>query len=122
MAEDLESRIRRRAHEIWEREGRPEGRAEANWELASEEIAIQDNYLDTLKPNPAGGPEATAMRTEPVEPVLAVANQGEQPGLADQGDEFGLPMRGDRDAWPTPEETASTAVPPNRSKKTRRRA
>ena len=121
MAEDLESRIRRRAHEIWEREGRPEGRAEANWELAKEEIASEANYLDTLKPNPAGGPEATAMRTEPVEPVLAVANQGEPPGLADQGDEFGMPMRGDREAWPTPEEAASTAVPPNRSKKTRRR-
>jgi len=121
MAEDLESRIRRRAHEIWEREGRPEGRDAAHWELASEEIAIQDNYRDTLKPNPAGGPEATAMRTEPVEPVLSIANQGEQPGLADQGDEMGIPMRGDRDAWPTPEEAASTAVPPNRSKKTRRR-
>jgi len=122
MAEDLESRIRRRAHEIWEHEGRPEGRSEAHWELASEEIAIQDNYRDTLKPNPAGGPEATAMRTEPVEPVLSIANQGEQPGLADQGEEMGIPMRGDRDVWPTPEEAASTAVPPNRSKKTRRRA
>ncbi|ANC91138.1 DUF2934 domain-containing protein [Azospirillum humicireducens] len=122
MAEDLESRIRQRAHEIWEREGRPEGRADANWELASEEIAIQENYRDTLKPNPVGGPEATAMRTEPVEPVLAVANQGEQPGLADQGEEFGLPMRGDREIRPMPEDAASAAVPPNRSRKTRRRA
>lgn len=122
MAEDLDSRIRRRAHEIWEREGRPQGRSDAHWELASEEIAIEDNYLATLKPNPAGGPEATAQRTEPVEPVLSVANQGEQPGLADQGEESAVPMRGDRDAWPTPADAASTAVPPNRGRKTRRRA
>ncbi|WP_035694136.1 DUF2934 domain-containing protein [Azospirillum halopraeferens] len=85
MAEDLEHRIRQRAHEIWERDGRPEGRASDHWALAREEIAIEDNQAATLKPNPAGGPEDTAEHTEPVEPVISVINQGEMPGLDDQG-------------------------------------
>ncbi|MBB3263489.1 hypothetical protein FHW79_001085 [Azospirillum sp. OGB3] len=93
MADDLESRIRARAHQIWEREGRPEDRAEDHWKLASEEIAIEDNYRDTLRPNPARGPDDTAERTEPVEPVLSMENQGEMPGIADQGEEFRIPGR-----------------------------
>lgn len=31
---DREERIRRRAHEIWEREGRPEGREREHWDQA----------------------------------------------------------------------------------------
>ncbi len=100
MAEDLEERIRRRAHQIWEREGRPEGRREDHWALAKEEIAIEDNYAGTLMPNPSGGSDDTAARTEPVEPVLSMANQGEMPGIADQGEEFQIPGYGDRSPWP----------------------
>ncbi|WP_448207648.1 DUF2934 domain-containing protein [Azospirillum sp. sgz302134] len=100
MAEDLESRIEKRAYQIWEREGRPEGRAEDHWTLAREEIAIEDNYRGTLLPNPAHGPDDTAERTEPVEPVLSMANQGEMPGVADQGEEFQIPGAGDREPWP----------------------
>jgi hypothetical protein len=39
MITELEDRIRERAHEIWENEGRPAGRAEAHWSMASAEIA-----------------------------------------------------------------------------------
>ena len=91
MADDLESRIRARAHQIWEREGRPDGRAQDHWELASEEIAIEDNYRGTLRPNPSHGSDGIAERTEPVEPVLSMENQGEMPGIADQGEEFRIP-------------------------------
>ncbi len=100
MAEDLESRIQKRAYQIWEREGRPEGRSHDHWELAREEIAIEDNYRSTLQPNPSRGPDDTAERTEPVEPVLSMANQGEMPGITDQGEDFQIPGAGDRDAWP----------------------
>ncbi|MBP2226834.1 hypothetical protein J2847_000101 [Azospirillum agricola] len=121
MADDLESRIRARAHAIWEREGRPEGREAAHWELASEEIAIEDNYRDTLKPNPSRGPDDTADRTEPVEPALSVANQGEQPGLTDQGDDFRIPGAADQDPWPEPAEaTAAATPPPARARRARR--
>jgi len=33
--------IRARAHQIWEREGRPEGRHLEHWEMASAEIAAE---------------------------------------------------------------------------------
>jgi hypothetical protein len=36
---DVAERIRQRAYEIWEREGRPEGREQEHWERAEREIA-----------------------------------------------------------------------------------
>jgi hypothetical protein len=36
---DVAERIRQRAYEIWEREGRPEGREQEHWEQAEREIA-----------------------------------------------------------------------------------
>lgn len=120
LAETLEERIRRRAYEIWERDGRPEGRAEDHWKLASEEIAIEDNYSATLRPNPAHGPDDTARRTEPVEPVLSMANQGEVPGLADQGEEFQVPGSGDRNPWPERPESAGAPEAAARNRPGRR--
>lgn len=38
MAENREERVRERAREIWEREGKPDGRQEAHWAQAAEEI------------------------------------------------------------------------------------
>jgi len=38
MDENRDERIRRRAHEIWEREGRPEGRHDEHWSQAAAEI------------------------------------------------------------------------------------
>jgi len=121
MAEDLDERIRQRAHQIWEREGRPDGRAQDHWKLASEEIAIEDNYRGTLMPNPAQGPDDTAIRTEPVEPVLSMANQGEMPGVADQGEEFQIPGAGDRDAWPAQPEQAGAEEAVSRPRTANRR-
>ena len=39
---DREERIRQRAHEIWEREGRPEGREQQHWYQALEEITVEE--------------------------------------------------------------------------------
>jgi hypothetical protein len=39
MSIDLEQRVRERAYEIWEREGRVHGRAEAHWHTAKLELA-----------------------------------------------------------------------------------
>jgi hypothetical protein len=36
--EDMHERIRRRAYELWESEGRPEGRQHAHWYQAETEI------------------------------------------------------------------------------------
>ncbi|QCN96834.1 MULTISPECIES: DUF2934 domain-containing protein [Azospirillum] len=37
-----EHRIRHRAYEIWEREGRPEGRRAEHWERACRELRDED--------------------------------------------------------------------------------
>jgi hypothetical protein len=42
---DRDMRIRQRAYEIWEREGRPEGRAEAHWARAEQEVGDQEQIL-----------------------------------------------------------------------------
>lgn len=50
---DQEDSIRERAHQIWEREGRPEGAHDRHWEEArleleaEEEIGATDNLEDT---------------------------------------------------------------------------
>ncbi|MDX8466062.1 DUF2934 domain-containing protein [Mesorhizobium sp. VK23B] len=38
MTDDRQERIRRRAHEIWERAGRPEGAHMEHWDQATAEI------------------------------------------------------------------------------------
>lgn len=39
MAGDLNKRVRERAYEIWESEGRPEGRSHEHWQQARAEFA-----------------------------------------------------------------------------------
>lgn len=38
MTDERQERVRQRAHEIWEREGRPHGKHDEHWRLAREEI------------------------------------------------------------------------------------
>lgn len=38
MNQDIEQRIAQKAHEIWEREGRPDGRSADHWRQAKEWI------------------------------------------------------------------------------------
>ncbi|MEW6123505.1 MAG: DUF2934 domain-containing protein [Pseudomonadota bacterium] len=38
---EMDARIRRKAYELWEEEGRPEGRAEKHWKLASDVVASE---------------------------------------------------------------------------------
>ena len=42
MDEELQKRIRDRAHQLWEQEGRPEGRADEHWERARAELAADE--------------------------------------------------------------------------------
>jgi len=62
--------IRARAHQIWEREGRPEGRHIEHWEMASAEIAAE------AKPTkkPASLAKARASKAaKTAKPVLVAA-------------------------------------------------
>ena len=77
MANDLETRIRERAHQMWLDEGRPEGKADSHWELARMAIALEDARPQMLKP----------IETPTSEPVEAWLNQAEFPTLTDQGEQ-----------------------------------
>jgi hypothetical protein len=78
MPNDLERRIRERAHKMWLDEGSPDGRAESHWELAKMAIALEDARPEMLKP----------VETPTSEPVEAWINQGEFPQLTDQGEQI----------------------------------
>lgn len=43
MGSSREERVMQRAYEIWEQEGRPEGRQEEHWRRAEEEISRHGN-------------------------------------------------------------------------------
>jgi hypothetical protein len=77
--DDVAERIARKAYELWEAEGRPEGRHDLHWEQAREIIALEDA---------GGAPTIPLEKTidDPVEPAIAFENQGEFPELTDQGD------------------------------------
>jgi Protein of unknown function (DUF2934) len=77
MSNDLETRIRERAHKMWVDEGRPTGRADSHWELAKMAIALEDSRLEMLKP----------VESPTSEPIEAWINQGELPTLTDQGEQ-----------------------------------
>ena len=49
-----EDRIRQRAHQIWEAEGKPHGRDREHWERASREIAAESK-MKGKKPAAGGG-------------------------------------------------------------------
>lgn len=50
---DLEDAIRKRAYQIWEAEGRPQGQDQAHWYRAAGEIPKPDEAAET---GIAGGP------------------------------------------------------------------
>ena len=87
-----DARIRERAYRLWLDEGRPEGRAEAHWDMATELVAIEENQRDTLKPNPIHEYEDNPT-TEQIEPLEIMKNVGEFPTLTDQGEEATFPDR-----------------------------
>jgi hypothetical protein len=74
--EGIELRIRERAHQIWEEEGRPGNKATAHWELARTAVALEDAKGEMLRP----------VTLEIPEPIEAVLDQGEFPALTGQGD------------------------------------
>jgi DUF2934 family protein len=84
VEDDREQRIRSKAYQIWMDEGCLEGRAEAHWDMATELVAIEENYASTLKP--VQDAASSTPTGEPVE-LLTIENAGEFPTLTDQGKE-----------------------------------
>lgn len=80
MMENIEDRIRRRAYEIWEREGRPHGREIDHWLRAAQEIAGEEGRGGDMAmaagSEPAAGarkPAARTRRTGAKEPSAQLA-------------------------------------------------
>ena len=46
MDSDKDEKIRRRAYEIWQREGSPEGRSDEHWSQAARELEDEDGSSD----------------------------------------------------------------------------
>ena len=62
MDQDRIQKIQGRAHAIWEREGRPEGRHEEHWRQASEEIEREED--GSARPGtPPESPVSTGLTT-----------------------------------------------------------
>jgi hypothetical protein len=61
-----EDRIRIRAHQIWEQQGRPDGLAATHWQMAQAELAMENSLTDPAAPErelangAAGSPETAA--------------------------------------------------------------
>ena len=77
MEANHDDKIRARAYQLWEEEGRPAGRAEQHWFTARESLAIEENHETTYLPIDTG---------TSAEPIEALENAGEFPTLTDQGE------------------------------------
>jgi len=49
---DREARVRERAHQLWEQEGRPHGRDADHWDQAAREVDAEDNAAPAKKKAP----------------------------------------------------------------------
>jgi hypothetical protein len=85
--DDLNDRIRRRAHQLWVDEGRPHGRDKVHWDMATELVAIEDNHRLATRP------VAREVAGEPVEESEVAANSGEFPTVTDQSEQTYPPQR-----------------------------
>jgi hypothetical protein len=91
--DELERRVQKRAHALWEQEGRPEGRTHAHWDMASELVAIEDNQLLATKPV-RRDPDDPSIAGDEVEPAgPAAAATGDLPTLTDEGEQTYPPSR-----------------------------
>ena len=65
MNNEREERIRERAHQIWEREGRANGQEQIHWERASREIDEEDRSSERASNELKGAPSSRAGARDP---------------------------------------------------------
>ncbi len=87
-----DDRIRRRAHAIWEREGRPDGRQQEHWAQARREIEAEER---TAPPRAAADASPTPAAPAPTAPD----GGGTTPGGAAA---VGAPRKAERAPEPSP--------------------
>ena len=94
MAEDRDVRIRKRAHSIWERDGRPEGMAEVHWIQACREIEAEERATDAAPTSPAAGrrrkaPSRSEAAAQPDKPRRSRKTKTSESTLADAALQMG---------------------------------
>lgn len=88
---EREHRIRERAYQLWEADGRPHGRDRDYWERAEFLIEVEENPAAGQLPNPMSQPEPIPGVV--VEEAEIQDNYGEFPDrLTDQGESRQTPM------------------------------
>ncbi len=94
MPLDHDERIRQRAYEIWEREGRPHGRDEEHWRMAVDELVDEVGDASITQAVPAARVTGTAKPASEssveAQPSKPVSGSGNQPRPAPQADPLGL--------------------------------
>jgi len=118
MSPEQEDRIKQRAYEIWEREGRPDGRGDVHWSMADQEIRAEDGWVDDAVQS--GGPNDDLSRQlGSAEAVLA-------PEGTEAAPEEPAPVKKSRakkvatpkvEAAAEPAEATETAEPPKKARK-----
>jgi hypothetical protein len=80
---ELEQRIRQRAHQIWEEEGRPEGRDQEHWCRAEQETTLHQSTAPPLQPDNSGGRAAVCLvdQGEGLPPLERLIRYGERQAL-----------------------------------------
>ena len=101
MPDTDDDRIAKKAHELWEAEGRPHGRDREHWDQAKEIVALHDSAGVALLPRDTGAEEPVEERS------IAIDNEGEAPNLTDTGE---------HDLTSIDREPAITAPPPSATK------
>ena len=99
-----DKRVAERARRLWEQAGRPASGKDDYLDRARELVAIEEHEQDTLKPtgarrqenvedDPVASDDVIGPEGEPIEPILAIENEGEFPTLTDQGEGDPVPRR-----------------------------
>ena len=74
--QDRDARIKAKAYELWETEGKPAWQHERHWDHAKSLIEQEEAMQETLLP----------VKADDAEPAIAFQNQGEFPTTTDQGE------------------------------------
>jgi hypothetical protein len=79
MSEQHRHRVEQRAYELWEREGRPEGRHDHHWAEAERQIAAETGGADSGHAKPAPGDAAAALAAHSADAAPPAAGRDSAP-------------------------------------------
>jgi hypothetical protein len=78
MTDDFEQLIRERAYQLWDQEGRIDGRAEEHWHMARRELMVRPEAQPVVDSVPLAEPAAKRPRRR-TSPQTAVAAEAVAP-------------------------------------------